>query len=189
MPTRSSCASSRFSKPLFREAHKKTIRIPEDDPGAVMALIRWLYRGTYKFDGSLLQNSTMRARKVTGRQCPDLLGCLFHLEAPVVASKYDSQDLFARARQEYLKAQPVLFSLKLLRLWRAYFTTGLDESQALGVSQIGKTHLRGIIAYLIGDHRAELTSTIAEFPSLGVSLLEACVGRNSVLEPTYLLSK
>lgn len=174
----------------FQEAHEKTIRMPEDDPEAVAALIKWLDCGTYEFDGNRLQKSTLKARKAPKRQGWELLKCLFHLEVLVVASKYDSQDLLACARQEYFKTQDKMFPVELLQLWRAYFTTSLDESQALGVPQLGAPHFRKHVSFLLDANRAELTCTIAEFPSLGVSLLEACVGRESIhdLEPSYLLS-
>lgn len=170
----------------FQEAQEKTISMPEDDPEAVAALIKWLDCGTYEFDDSRLQNSTMRAREVPKKQARELLKCLFHLEVLVVASKYGSQDLLARARQEYFESQDMMFPVELLRLWRAYYTTSLDESQALGIEQMGAQHFKKHILKLVDGNRAMLTSTIAEFPSLGVSLLEACIGRDSILKPIYL---
>lgn len=182
----------------FKEAVDKTINMPEDDPEAVAALIEWLTVGAYTFDKTRLQKSTMAARQMPETTASeDLLRALFDLEVCVVASKYDSQNLVANAKEWFYDTQGGFKAIDVLRLWRAYSTTDLngfpfpERTSPESGHSIGENSVkaREIVRSLAKDHRTELVSAITEFPSLGLLFLEACAAEGSVkLVPQSLTS-
>ncbi|KAL0638219.1 hypothetical protein Q9L58_002836 [Maublancomyces gigas] len=160
----------------FKEAVDKTINMPEDDPEAVAVLLEWLAVGTYTFDGNRLQKSTMAAREMSETTTSDtLLRALFDLEVCVVASKYDAQDLVTKAKENFYKSQTGFKAIDILRLWRAYSTTGLD---GFPFPEKSSFKAREIVRSLARDHRAELVSAVVKSPLLGLLFLEACAAED-----------
>lgn len=129
--------------------------MPEDDPGAVAALIMCTSPFGYEPYVCRLQESTLAARGVLEEPSKRLLEALFHLEVRVPAFKYDLFDM-----HEHLSL------IEMLQLWRAQATTDL------GKFLFARSGSVAIVRGLLREHREELVNTIVKPPLLGVVLLE-----------------
>lgn len=154
--------------------------MPEDDPEAVSALIRWLYTEKYLFSGNKLHKATLKLRTAPETPSESLLQGLFHLEVYIVASKYDCSQLLLMAREEFFKVQKGMDDLDILRLYRA---KGTIQGLALPLLEfyindslvLYSGRVRKWVNRLYKEHSKEMKRTALESPQLISDLLQMSV--------------
>lgn len=159
----------------FKEASDQVIRMPEDDPSRVSALIEFMYTGnyTYTYDPEivLLQD---------GSDAPigDLTEGMFHVGIHVIASKYNYPALVAIAMKNFEVVVTELASIDALRLWQTAYSEGLQlPNRKLDFEKYCSG--KGLVPWvkcLFYDHREEMDKAMVECPELACDLLRIATG-------------
>lgn len=161
----------------FREASKKAICMPDDDPSKITAMIEFLYTGnyTYAYDPTSVEQDEGSDAPVS-----NLAEGLYHLGVYVVASKYDSANLSERAVANFKSVANELDSINSLRLWQAAYAEDLQlpRSREEFIENYRREGLVSWVTGLFEENGAELEETISACPQLAIDLLRlATIGK------------
>lgn len=156
----------------FRESQAQSIDLPEDELGAVSALIEYLYTGiytyTYCFDATITAPKRPPGTLAEGR---------YHVGVFVIASKYDCQGLGVMAEKCFTAVLLQLNAIDTLRLWRGAYEEGGDmDHWRSRFRRVEKVQGAAWVRNLVKDFAEELERTVAELPQLSVDLLRLATG-------------
>lgn len=162
----------------FREAIDKKIKMPEDDPEIVSALIEFLYNGnyTYAYD----PRTTERSSGTVGTTIPpigDLREGEFHVRVYAIASKYSCDSLIKAATKSFIYILLQLKDIDVVRYWKTAYAHGLllsDLEDDLGLAGF-KKGLGKLLKDMYVAHREEMDKTFVECPELGTDFLRVAV--------------
>lgn len=155
----------------FRESQAKSIDLPEDELGAVSALIEYLYTGNYTYAYNCA--TTTEPENPPGT----LEEGRYHVGVFVIASKYDCQGLGTMAENCFAVVLPQLDTINRLHLWRAAYVEGADMSKWRSMfRRCEKTQGVAWVKDLVKNYAEELERTVAELPQLSVDLLWLATG-------------
>lgn len=165
VPQRVLCTLPFFQAALqgeFREAAEQKIRMPEDDPQIVSALIEFLYTGGYTYAYS--------PSGETDSDAPpgDLEEGSFHVGVYATAFKYDYQDLVKASLTSFLGVLGQLKGIAVIRLWKAAYAKQLLLSKVRDDALLAElsSGLMGLLKELYSTHGEEMDSTSEEHPGL-----------------------
>lgn len=159
----------------FREASDQAIKMPEDDPEHLSALIEFLYTGNYTYQ---YERQSVQLKEGLTIPVGDLNEGLFHLGIYTTAGKYQCPGLVKLATQHFKIVVRELDSINALRLWKAVYTAEV-EFPGLGKGFQQYRSRDGLVAWvkvLFKDHREEMDDTMLEFPMLSADLLRITTG-------------
>lgn len=166
----------------FKEATEKAITMPEDDPEAVSALIKWLYNAELS-NVKTLHHTTMKLRQVGvgSSLSPLFLEGLFYLEVSIVASKYECEGLLQAAIKGFYGAQRGLSDIAIFRLFKCAYTT--DERLPVALSRGNQASIvQSTILWIRRvrrDNSEEVEKTLEAFPGLATSILHTITADSS----------
>lgn len=158
------------------ESSEKVIDMPEDDPEAIAALIRWLYIGKYIYEGNRLRETFMDPLENPSK---NLLEGLFHIGVHVVSFKYDCVGLLTQVRLKIHAMRGKLDGLDGLRLSMAAYHEDLrfpiipmtiSDPEAIQVSSCIDATKKWIHALFI-NHPEDIAFALSKFPELAHDLL------------------
>lgn len=155
----------------FRESAEKKITMVEDDPGAVAALIEFLYTGSYTY--------AYRTTPMDAKDAPacDLAEGSFHVGVYSVAFKYDCQQLVDAAVRSFMYVLKQLAGMDVIKLWETAYVKGLVLSEWENDGGLGefKGGLAALLKGVYGTHREEMEAMVAEYPALASDFLRLVV--------------
>lgn len=155
----------------FKEAQEKSIKMPEDSPTAIPALIEYLYTGKYTY--SYDPKATQLRDGSLGVPFGSLAEGLFHVGVCAAATKYDCPTLVREAWTNFQAVLGDLTAIDRLRLWKAAYSEGLQFPDWEGSLELRGTEkeMREWVKGLFRDHRKEMETTVREDPGFGCDLL------------------
>lgn len=154
----------------FVEASRRAIKLSEDDPTAISALIEFLATGTYSFafhmNTEVAPASPCRAEEV-----------MFHVGVYVAAQKYGCQALATAARRNFRELLKDVKGPKLVRAWIAAYRAGMRVEGNWGASDVNPLDETVIkqIKGMIESNNAEVERAVREIPDFGMDLLKIAV--------------
>lgn len=153
----------------FREAAKKKIKMPEDEPAIVSSLIEFLYNDiyTYAYD----------PRTTVPPPPGDLREGAFHIRVYAIATKYSCQPLAKTAVINFIRILLKLKGIDVVKHWKTAYEHGLflsDWEDDEGLAGF-KKGLAKLLKDLYVAHREEMDKVFAECPALGTDFLRVAV--------------
>lgn len=150
----------------FREAADTIVKMPEDEPDTVAALLEFLYVGsyTYTFDGAA----------TTDVPAKDINQASFHVRLHALACKYDCMGLRALERRSIAYVLDGLEGMDVVRVVKEMYQVGWVVKEWDGSEEMAavKKRIPGIMRTLYGTSEAELDAVWAECPGLAADLLK-----------------
>lgn len=155
----------------FIEASEQQIKMPEDEPKEVSAMIEFLYTGGYTYAHPPRQGVD------SGTSPADLEEGSFHVGVYTTAFKYDCQDLVKASLLSFIGVLIRLKSIDVIRLWKVAYEKELLLSKVEEDPNL--IQFRGGLVALLKElyvtHREEIYSTSVEHPTLIADLLRLVV--------------
>lgn len=174
VPQRVLCTLPFFQAALqgeFREAAEQKIRMPEDEPQLVSAMIQFLYTGGYSYAYS--------ADGETDSNAPpgDLEEGTFHVGVYATAFKYDCQELVKASLTSFLGVLGQLKGIDVIRLWKVAYANQLLISKVRDDGMLAefKSGLVVLLKELYITHGEEMDRTSEKHPGLMNDLLRLVV--------------
>lgn len=159
----------------FKETGEKKIRMPEDDPEIIAALVEFLYvrNYTYSFDPN---QDTIKTHQTS--PC-DLKEGSFHLRLYVAASKYDCPDLTKAAMENLIYVLQQLDGINILELLKETYDRGCETATWGAGEEMEKfkRKLPEILERLYITHSEEMKNMVFECPALANDLLRLSVAK------------
>lgn len=154
----------------FEEAALRAIKLPDDHPSTISALIEFLATGAYSF--AFRMNPEVASASQCGAE-----EAAFHVGVYVAAHKYDCQGLATAARRNFRELLKDVKGLELVTVWIAAYEAGMRVHGNWGASNVeplDETVIKQIKEMIESDD-AEVERAIREIPDLGMDLLKIAV--------------
>lgn len=153
----------------FREASTHEMRMPDDEPHTVAALIEFQYTGRYAYP------FRPSSEAVDEEQLPvaDLTEGTYHVGVYATAHRYGCTGLEEEARKAFAFVLGELKGIEVLRLWKCAYARELclaavkDDEE---MSWFG-SGLAALVRELVAGHLTEMEQTAVDFPMLMLDLL------------------
>lgn len=157
----------------FKEASEKTIRMPDDEPEIVSALIEYLYIGSYTYTYDP-EKTTISTDKTPVREFNE---GSFHVRVYALAAKYDCQPLAEAARKGVAYVMGGLDSVEVMHLLiemyeKEWVLADWEDNQDM---QEVKKRLPRLLRKLYGEQRREMENHLSDCPALAVDLVRLLV--------------
>lgn len=151
----------------FKEASEKAIKMPDDEPDIVSALLEFLYVGNYTYTYDPASSSA------GGIPVQDSSEGSFHVRLHALASKYDCQPLSDLTRKSVAYVFDGLITIDAIHLLKEMYENSWvlrdweDDTEMCRVKQ----GLPQLMKQLYRSHQDGLEAILAECPALAIDLL------------------
>lgn len=161
-----------YKLPFFRgalqhssEAADKVIRMPEEQPVVIAALLEHIFTGSYTYT------------HVGDTPMPDLVQGCFHMRVYAVAARYACPTLVADAMHNFVSVLEQLEGMDVMRLWQAAYESGLtlDVCEHAGVMGKFGVGLPRLLKRLYRDEGEAMKNMVVGFPALASDLMRLLV--------------
>lgn len=145
--------------------------MPEDEPQYVTALLEFLYTGHYSYP------YYTEIESGSDRPAPNPAEGLHHVGVYAIAHKYGCLELVAVALDLFMYVLRRLAGIDVVRLWKGANAMNLLLKEVEDNDKLGefKRGLVGLFKELYVEHRAEMETTVAEYPLLWSDLFSLVV--------------
>lgn len=160
----------------FREASEQTVKMPDDAPQDVTALVEYLYTGRYTYP------YLVPAESGSGIPAPDLAEGLYHVGVYAMAHKYGCSELEAAALDSFMYVLERLGAIDVVRLWKGGYAMNLLLREVEDNENMAKFRRRlpGMLKELYSKHREEVETAAAEYPLLCSDFLRLVLSSDGV---------
>lgn len=149
----------------FREAIEKIVKMPDDEPDIIAALLEFLYRGSYTYIVDSADTEDPPAKGIDE--------ALFHIRLHALACKYDCEALAVVERRSMAYVLDGLNGMDIAVVVREMFESGWVIGDHDGGGEMASVAKRipGIIRELYGACEEELHRVRAECPEFAAELV------------------
>lgn len=160
----------------FRETTERKIRMPDDEPEIVAALIEFVAAGKYTYTYRPPPGIATHANMKPSPPC-DLMEGLFHLRVYATASKYDCQGLAKAAMESLVDVLRQIDGIDVIQLLKETYLRGCDIDMLAkgGDMDAVKQRLPGIIRLVYATHGQKMKDIVFECPALANDFLRLSV--------------
>lgn len=157
----------------FKETADKKIRMPEDEPVIIAALIEYLYVGNYTYT----YGRDLDVTQTNNTPPPDLMEGLFHLQVYATAFKYDCQGLAEAALGSVIYVLQQLEGIVVVQLLKEAYNRSCGTALLEAGEDISafKGRLPEILKRAYVTHGEDMKDLIHECPDLANDLLRLAV--------------
>lgn len=150
----------------FEESTTKLIRIPEEQPSTISALIEYICTNTYTYTYDDDSGTV-----------PTLAQGCFHVGVYAVAHMYDCPSLVAHAMGNFIVVLAQLDGIDVVCLWKAAYARGLTIKvcAAAGRMEAFRMVLPGLLKGLYDTEGAEMDKMVVEYPALASDFMRFLV--------------